>query len=375
MKIHRAYQYRLYPTKEQEKIISQTIGCCRFVYNKGLEWRMNAYKDEKKTLSAFDTMKMLTKLKNEEEFSWLKKADSQALQQSLRHLDAAYKRFFKKLGGFPKFKSRNNARKSYTTTKCAIVSSSAVKLPKVGIVKANLHFIPSKEYSIKSVCVFQDVDGKFFITIPFEYEVPEGSAEIRHSKVIGLDYKSDGLYVDSNGKCAEMPHYFKLAQKRLKRQQRKLSRKQRGSNNYLKQKHRVAVIYKHVRNQRKDFLNKESKRLAENYDLVSVEDLNMKEIGAKKGFKLGKETGDNGFGMFLQMLDYKLEARGKKLVKVDKYFASSQICHSCGYKNPVTKDLKVRHLTCPKCGAVYDRDINAAINIRDEGWRLYSLAS
>lgn len=214
-----------------------------------------------------------------------------------------------------------------------------------------------------------DKTGRFYVSVLYEYAdetpafVPSGS--MTH---LGLDYKSDGLYVDSEGKVCGMPHYYRKSEKRLSRAQRKLSRKQKGSANCEKQRRRIAKIQQRTANRRKDFLHKTSSAITKRYDVISVESLNLKAMS--KSLRLGKATMDNGYGMFCSMLAYKQARNGHVLVRVEKYFASSQLCSCCGYKNPSTKNLSIRKIRCPKCGVGYDRDINAAVNIDREGVRL-----
>ena len=206
------------------------------------------------------------------------------------------------------------------------------------------------------------------------YESIIAPAPITEQTTIGLDYKSDGLYVSSDGDVCGMPHYYRQSAKKLAKAQRKLKHKAVGSNNYKKQQKCVAKIHRHVANQRKDFLQKESTAIAKRYFVVCVEDLNMKSL-ANKGFGNGKATLDNGYGMFLNMLEYKLAERGGQLVKVEKFYPSSQLCHWCGYKNPLAKDLSIRKWDCPICGhKSIDRDHNAAINIKNRGLELLELA-
>ena len=252
------------------------------------------------------------------------------------------------------------------------MSGDGIKLPKLGFVKARVHHLPNEEWKLKSVTVSRASNGKYYASVLFEYEEDIIPVSKETDKAIGLDYKSDGLYVDSNGKCLDMPHFYRKSEKRLTRQQRRLARKignkknEAKSNNWKKQDNKVNRIYTHVANQRKDFLHKVSTEIANQYDVVCVESLDMKNM-SNKGFGNGKATMDNGFGMFQEMLKYKLEDRGKYFVKIDKWFPSSQLCHCCGYKNPEVKNLKIRHWTCPQCGNEHDRDINAAINIKNEG--------
>lgn len=386
--MNKAYKYRIYPTKEQQTLLAKTFGCCRFVYNQALNWRVAAYRADGTSISYVDTAKAITQMKNNPDTAWLKEVDSVALQQALRNLDAAFKNFWNnKNTGFPKYKSKHRSRRSYTipvTNHNVMVFDMAVKLPKLGYVKTEIHRAAPSDWKLKSATVSQDSDGRYYASILYEYEKAIRPIEADPAKVLGLDYKSDGLYVDSNGDCAEMPHYYRKSQKRLAKAQRILSRRKGSkkgeskSYNWEKQRLKVNRIYTRVKNQRKDFLQKRSAEIANQYDLVAVEDLSLKEISARhkdrhQKLRLGRATNDNGYGMFVNMLTYKLADRGKWLVKVDKFYPSSQLCQ-CGYRNPITKDLSIRTITCPVCGRTYDRDINAAINLKKEGYRLYKSA-
>ena len=223
--------------------------------------------------------------------------------------------------------------------------------------------------------VSMEPDGSIYISINYSYETEIVPAEKKTFKALGLDYKSDGLFIDSEGRCADMPHRFRESQAELARQQRILSRKQgsrkgeKKSNDWVKQHNKVVRIQAKIKNQRNDFLEKMSRYLADNYDMVAVEDLDVKSI-ANKGFGNGKATMDNGYGRFRTMLDYKLAWNGKHLMTVDKWYPSSQICSCCGHKNPEIKNLNIRKWTCPNCETKHDRDINAAINIREEALRM-----
>lgn len=370
---NKAYIYRLYPNDKQSRLIDQTIGCCRFVYNQSLAWRESAYNADKTSLSYDDTAYGLTKIKKL--YPWLRDVDSISLQQSLRHLDTAYHNFFAvKKTGFPKYKSKHKCRLSYTTVVTGnniTIGDNFIKLPKVGKVKAVIHRNPNIDWKIKSATVTQNRDNTYQISILFEYtDKPVALRSVTKESSVGLDYKSDGLYADSNGNVCNMPHYYRLSAELLAKQQRKLRHKTIGSNNYRKQQLKAAKISRHVANQRKDFLHKQSTAIAKQYACVCVEDLDMKAI-SNKGFGNGKATLDNGYGMFLNMLDYKLKASGGYLVKVDKWFPSSQICNHCGTVHTEMKDLLIHTIKCD-CGYIADRDTNAALNIKKEGLRLLS---
>ena len=346
-----AYQYRLYPDPEQAALFVQTFGCCRKVWNLMLSDKIEHYASEKKMLQT-------TPAQYKKDYPYLKEVDSLALANVQLQLQGAFRKFFSEPNiGFPKFKSRKSSRASYTTNlvrKNIQISDRGIKLPKTGFVRAKIHWKAPEGYQLKSVTIFLE-DASAFVP----------SEAMTH---IGLDYKSDGLYVDSEGNACGMPHYYRQSEKQLARAQRRLSRKQKGSANREKQRKRVAKIQQRTANRRKDFLHKTSAAIAKRYDVISVESLDMKAMSAS--LRLGKATMDNGYGMFCSMLAYKQVREGHILVRVEKHLPSSQLCSCCGYKNPVTKDLSIRKIRCPKCGTEYDRDINAAINIDREGVRL-----
>lgn len=368
--MNKAIKYRLYPTKKQTEYFLKCFGCCRFVYNQALNWRMAAYKADGTSLNYNDTAYGLTALKHQ--FAWLKEADSIALQQALRNLDKAYDSFFKKNGRFPKFKSAKRSRKSFTTINqngTVALSDNSVKLPKVGIVKAKIHRKPLPDWKLKSATVSMDSDGKFYVSCLFEFDNPIYVVPTS-GKAIGLDYKSDGLYMDSDGNVGSNHKYYRESHDKLAKEQRKLKHKTIGSNNYRKQQFKINRIYKHIANQRLDNLHKLSTKIANSYDVVCVESLNMRSL-SNESFGNGKATMDNGYGMFLNMLEYKLSDRGKHFVKVDKWFPSTQLCSCCG--NHMKLALNQRIYKC-SCGLTIDRDLNAAINIRDEGLRILQSA-
>ena len=225
--------------------------------------------------------------------------------------------------------------------------------------------IPEK-YCLKSVTVSQTPSGKYYASVLFEYENQVQEQEL--NEFLGLDFSMHELYKDSNGNEPAYPRYYRQAERRLKREQRKLSKMQKGSQNRDKQRIKVAKLHEKVANQRKDFLHKQSRQITNAYDCVCMEDLDMQAMSQALNF--GKSVSDNGWGMFVTFLKYKLEEQGKRLVKVDKFFASSQTCSNCGYVNKETRDLSIRNWDCPECGAHHDRDVNAAINIRNEGMRI-----
>ena len=374
---NKAIKYRIYPTTEQNIMFSKTFGCCRKVYNLMLSDKIEGYKATGK----FPTV---TPAKYKTDYPYLKEVESLALANKQLDLQAAFRNTFsksrKKKNRFPRFKSAKHSRKSYTTNNqkgtVAIIDNRYIKLPKVGKVKAVIHRIPDDDWNIKSATVSQESDGKYYVSVLFEFDKAHNTYIADKTNAIGLDYASDGLYVDSNGNVGTNHKYYRESHDKLAKAQRKLSRMQGSkkhedkSNNYIKQLRKVNKIHRHIANQRLDNLHKISTEIANQYDVVCVESINMRSM-SNKGFGNGKATLDNGYGMFLSMLEYKLSDRNKYLVKVDKWFPSSQICHCCGALHPEMKELANRKMICD-CGLTINRDENAAINILNEGLRLLS---
>ncbi len=372
---NRAIKYRAYPTTEQSVMFAKTFGCCRKVYNLMLSDKIESYKSTGKFVT-------VTPAKYKKDYPYLREVDSLALANKQMDLQEAFRNTFsksrKKKNGFPKFKSAKHSRKSYTTNNqkgtVAIIDNKCIKLPKIGKVKAVIHRVPDDSWTIKSATVSQESDGKYYISVLFEFENTVNPYVADKTNAIGLDYASDGLYVDSNGNTGTNHKYYRESHNKLAKAQRKLSRMQGSkkhevkSNNYIKQLRKVNKIHRHIANQRLDNLHKISTEIANQYDVVCVESLNMKAM-SNKGFGNGKATLDNGYGMLLSMLEYKLSDRNKYLIKVDKWFPSSQICHCCGMLHPEMKNLAIRKMTC-NCGLTISRDQNAAINILKEGLRL-----
>ena len=373
--MNKAIKYRVYPSDEQAVMFAKTFGCCRKVYNLMLNDKLESYKTTGKFV-------FVTPAIYKKEYLYLKEVDSLALANVQLNLQKAFRNCFdksrKKQNGFPKFKSAKHSRKSYTTNNqkgtIAIIGNT-IKLPKIGKVKAVIHRQPEVDWTVKSATVFQESDGAFYISILFEFE--KNIVQVAKSdNVIGLDYKSDGLYMDSNGNIGSNHKYYRESHEKLAKEQRKLSRKvgskknQSKSNNYLKQLKKVNKIHRHIANQRIDNLHKLSTEIANQVDAVCVESLDMKAM-SNKGFGNGKATLDNGYGIFLNMLEYKLSDRGKYFIKVDKWYPSSQICSCCGNQKKIT--LADRIYKC-SCGLEIDRDYNAAINIKNEGLRLLKAA-
>lgn len=377
--MNKAIKYRVYPTTEQRILFAKTFGCCRKVYNLMLSDKIEGYK-------ATGKFPAVTPAKYKKDYPYLKEVDSLALANKQMDLQEAFRNCFsksrKKKNGFPKFKSAKRSRKAYTTNNqkgTVAIAGNGIKLPKVGIVKAVIHKQPDADWIIKSATVSQESDGKYYVSVLFEFDEVENTYIADKTNAIGLDYASDGLYVDSNGNVGTNHKYYRESHDKLAKEQRRLSRMQGSrkgeekSNNYWKQLRKVNKIHRHIAHQRLDNLHKISTEIANQYDVVCVESLNMKAM-SNKGFGNGKATLDNGYGMFLSMLEYKLSDRNKCLVKVDKWYPSSQICSCCGTLHPEMKDLANRKMIC-SCGLTMNRDENAAINILNEGLRLLSEAA
>lgn len=363
MKANKSFKFRIYPNKKQANFINQNIGACRFIYNIMLEDKIKYYEENKKILNN-------TPAQYKEKYSWLKDMDAFALCREHLNLQAAFKNFFRCPGkvGYPKFKSKKTDKSSYTTSNVngviRVIDNNHIKLPKMLKLRIKMHRQIPDNRQIKAATITKTPSGKYYISILTEYESQVPVIMLDKNKALGLDYSSHDFYVDSNNQAANYPKYFRKYEERLAWEQRKLSRMVRGSHNFEKQKIKVARIHEKISNCRLDFLHKLSIELANRYDIICIEDLNLADL--KRTFKLGKSTSDNGFGVFRQLLNYKLNDRGKLLLKIDKYFPSSKTCHNCGAVNNNLK-LSDRVWTCPACGSIIERDYNAALNIKDAG--------
>ena len=370
---HKAYKFRIYPNAYQEVLIIKTIGCVRFVYNYFLALWNEEYSKNGKGLTYNSCSAMLPQMKKNEATSWLKEVDSIALQSSVKNLSDSFSRFFKKQNRRPQFKSKKNPVQSYTTknvNKSITIIENIIKLPKLGQVK----FAKSRELNgrILNATIRKNPSGKFFVSILCEEEIPDLPET---GLEVGLGITDFAIL--SNGQKIDNNRFTSKMEKTLKREQRKLSRralnaKKAGkelfeAKNYQKQKQKVARLHEKVINQRTDFLNKLSTEIVKNHDSICIEDLNTK--GMLRNHKLAKSISDVSWFSFVSKLQYKAEWYGREIIKVDKWFPSSQLCSKCGHKDG-KKSLEIREWTCPVCHAHHDRDINASKNILAEGLQI-----
>lgn len=376
----KAYKFRLYPTEEQEIFFAKSFGCVRKVYNLMLDDRKKAYEEVKNDSSK--TMTFPTPAKYKKDYPFLKEVDSLALANAQQHLDKAYKNFFRdKSIGFPRFKSKKNPVQSYTTNNqngtVALIDNRFIKVPKLkSLIKIKLHRQPKG--IIKSATISRHSSGKYYVSLLCKEEVNELP---KMKSAIGIDLGITDFAILSDGQKIDNNKFTSKMEKKLKREQRKLSRrallaKQKGidlfeAKNYQKQKIKVARLHEKVANQREDFLNKVSTEIIKNHDIICIENLNVK--GMLRNHKLAKSISDVSWSSFVTKLQYKADWYGKEIIKVDKWFPSSQICSECGHKDG-KKSLDIREWTCPICHTQHDRDINASINILTDGLRIQALA-
>jgi len=364
--MQKGVKFRIYPNREQKNLINQTLGCCRLIYNKGLAMRNEAYQNGDK-IGYSQTSAMLTELKKSEDFAFLKTVDSIALQQSLRDLDRGFVNFFQKRASHPVFKSKHDNHQSYRTINQGDnirIVGKQIKLPKLGYVKVR----QSMEIGhINNVTVERTPTGKYFAVLNVEFEpVPKPNSGGK----IGIDVGIKEFYSDSNGNMVPNPKHLEKSMRKLIREQRRLSRKEKGSSNRNKQRVKVALVHEKITNQRNDFLQKESTMLIRENQTICIEDLKVKNM--MSNHRLAKAIASVSWSKFFDMLEYKATWYGNDIIRIPTMYPSSQTCSCCGYKNPLVKNLAVRNWECPECHTKHNRDTNAGINILSKGLHLQS---
>lgn len=360
----KSYKYRLNPTQNQIILLNKHFGCVRFVYNYFLNERIEEYQSNKNSLNYYDNSKSLTQLKKENNYIWLKEINSQTLQYSLKSLDGAYQNFFNRRAKFPKFKSKKT-KNSFNVPQNVKIDNNKLIIPKF---REGIRYINSKKFKgkIRSCTISRTPTNKYFVSILVD---TNHNILPKTNKTIGIDLGLKDIVVTNENDRYRNTKYFKKYKNELKINQKHLSRKQRGSNRYEKQRIKVARTHEKITNFRKDTLNKISTDLIKEYDIIILEDLSIKNM--IKDNYLSQQIADVSWGMFVQMLDYKATWNQKQIIKVNRFFPSSKLCNKCNWINN-NLTLYDREWTCKKCGTKHDRDLNAAKNIFNEGLKIIS---
>ena len=379
--MYKAYRFRLYPTTNQVELIHKTFGCTRVVYNHYLEKQKALYDEGKDSLSCFDMIKDLKNLQVERPY--LKEVDSCSLRCSLFNLDDAFKRWYKGQGEYPKFKGKYNSKRSYRTN---CISSTykdktyqsievdlkrhIIKLPKLKEVSIkgyrDLEYLPGR---IINATIEQASTLKYYVSVLVEED--DVYTKLKPRKIIGIDLGIKDIVITSDNEKIGNPRLIEKYEKRIKRCARELSRRVKGSNNYNKTKKKLAVLHQKLKNARRHFIHQITKKLVIENDIIVTESLKLKDMIEEK--RLSKQLTNVSLGELCRVLEYKAKIYGKKYIKIDSYYPSSQECSRCGYKNEKVKDLSVRSWICPECGSYHDRDYNASYNIMFEGLKKYMM--
>ena len=366
----KAYRYRIYPNKSQKILLAKTFGCVRFVYNHFLNKKQKLYESDGTNLSYNDMAHEVVDMKRTPEYAWLSEVDATALQSSLRNLDRAYTNFFRKNAMHPRFKSRRTYCFSYTSKNnhdTIRFNSGYITLPKIGTVRSKNKCVPQGR--IVNATVTQEPSGRYYVSLCCRDVDVKQYPNSNNST--GIDMGIAHFCTFDDGTKVDNPKYLAKSLKKLARLQKQLSRKPRGSHNWDKARIKVARMHEHIYNQRNDFLHKLSTDIVKQNSIICIEDLDIQSM--QNNQYIARDVADVSWRRFMSMLEYKSAWHGRTVVKIDRYFASSQTCHECGYKHTDVKNLNIRRWTCPECGAVHDRDVNAAINILREGQRLLLL--
>ena len=363
----RAYKYRLYPNEEQKVLIAKHLGSCRFIYNYALDKKVRAYQTDKTNLSRFDIQADLPKMKKSEEYCWLKEVNSLSLQASLANLDSAYTKFFREHKGFPRFKSKKDSKQSFSIPQNTRVDfeNGRIFIPKFkGGIKTKFH--RTFEGIVKSSTISRTATGKYFVSILVEVNEPDVPMKpICENKTVGIDLGIKTFAVLSDGTEIPNPKHLKQSLDKVKKLQRSLSHKNKGSKNRDKARRKLALAHEQVTNRRNDFLHKVTSYLVNNYDTICLEDLNVK--GMVKNHHLAQALEDIAIGTFNTLLEYKAKERGVNILRIGRFEPSSKMC-TCGYINH-NLTLAMRKWICPKCGSIHDRDLLAANNIKRFAFR------
>ena len=374
MNTYKAYKLRIYPTDFQRELLEKTFGCTRYIYNNFLAERKNKYEESKTRISVYEQLKELTDLKKEKE--WLREIDSCALQACVYNLDDAFQKFFKG-NGYPRFRVKgvhesfrtNNTLNSYKNKKYESIridfKKRIITLPKLKEVKFRGYRKDKKMVGKIKSATISEYASKYFVSILVE--MPFVKYSLKPTTIVGLDLGIKDFIVTSNGE--KLKNEVKINEKRLKGLQKWLSRCKTGSKNRYKVKLKIQRLYLKIRNARKHMIYKLANKIIKENDIIAIENLDVKSM--YQVHKIAKHLKNIPISEFIRVLKYKSKWLGKKVIEINKYYPSSQSCNRCGFKNEEVKDLSVRKWTCPRCGLIHDRDINASINIMFEGLKIY----